>query len=190
MNKNLQTLFAVGLIGGLSLTTSLAEDNFVRDGKFENAGLFTSADSAWELSYRNPELGTATYEDGEAPEGAGFLRLAPLNSAPPQYLAVQQKLDPAPAAGHYKLKAWIRINDEYAAKMPLVSVGWRVPGESGEAGSASVSLSQDAQPGQWTLCESEFEIPENAEGTYVFLFTYGSMGHADFDGVSLERKGE
>lgn len=188
--KNLKIALATSLLGGFWLSFASAQENLIRDGNFDGEGPFKAAHAVWEIAYREPDLGIVTFETDEAPEGAGFLRLAPLNSAPPKYLAVQHKLDPPPLAGRYKLKAWMRISSEYAARMPIVSVGWQNPGASGETGSAHISLDQGAQPDEWTLCETEFEIPKNAEGTYVFLFTYGSMGHADFDGIALERIGE
>ena len=49
-----------------------------------------------------------------------------------------------------------------------------------------VSLDKSASPGEWVLCESEVEIPDAIGSVYVFLFAYGSVGVADFDGASLE----
>lgn len=176
----LTTLLTTGMIFGISAALADSDDLFIKNGNFNEAG------KNWELSYREPELGTATFETDDAPAGAGFARLAPLNSASQHYLSLQQKLDAPPPVGKYKLKAWLRISDDYAARMPRVSIGWRLAGDDGESGSASVTLDQNATPGEWILCEEDVEIPENVESAYIFLFTHGSMGHADFDGISLE----
>lgn len=168
------------LIGGLYNAFADSENNLIPNGNFSESG------KIWELSYREPELGTLTYELDDTPAGAGFVRLAPLNSAAPRFFSLQQKLAEPPPAGRYKLKAWMRISDDYAAAMPRVSIGWQLAGQSGEAGSASVTLDQGVSPGEWVLSESDLELPDGITSTYVFLFTYGSMGHVDFDGISLE----
>jgi len=179
----IKALLVAGVCCGIFPECAFAQssENLVRNGDFNESA------KDWEIGYREPELGSITFEIENGPEGAGFVRLAPLNSAAPRYLVLQQKFANPPVAGQYRLRAWIRISEDYAAKMPRVSFGWRNPGDEGETGSASLQLDQAAAPGEWILCEEEMEIPEGAEGTYVFIFTYGSMGHADFGGISLER---
>lgn len=172
----LNTLFLV--VSGPLLQAGDGE-NLVANGNFD------VSETSWEVAYREPELGAITVESDEAPAGAGFVRLTPLNSSSSRALAFQNKLNQV-GPGRYKLKGWIRVSDDYAARMPVVSVGWRNADSEGESGAASLTLDEMAAPGEWIFCEKEVEIPDGAEGTYVFLFAYGSVGHADFDGIALE----
>lgn len=178
-----KSLLVAGMICGICPNVSHAQtsENLIRNGDFNELA------KDWEIGYREPELGTITFEVEHGPEGSGFVRLAPLNSAAPRYLVLQQKFSNPLVAGRYQLKAWFRISEDYAARMPRMSFGWRNPGEEGESGSASLQLDQNASPGEWILCESEVDVPEGSEGTYLFLFAYGSMGYADIGAISMER---
>ena len=154
-------------------------ENVIRNGDFNEGG------AGWEVGYREPEIGTVTFETDKAPAGDGFARLAPTNSVTPRFLVLQQKINEPPAAGKYVLKVWMRVNDEYAGKRPVMQVGWRRSADDSYE-SIMVSLDKSAATGEWMLCESEVEIPDAIGSVYVFLFAYGSMGVADFDGASLE----
>ena len=180
MKKNRWLIIGIasGLLG--LACSSHAQENYIPNGDFSLGG------KNWDVAYRDPEIGTVTFEKGSAPDGAGYVRLAPLNSAAPRHLALQQRITKFPLPGRYKLKTWMRISEDYAAKMPVMQLSWRVSGEQGATTSESLALPDTAKPGEWGLCEKEIDIPDGLASMFAVLFTYGSMGSADFDGVTLE----
>jgi len=167
-----------GLVVGL--TGLRAQDDLIRNGNFDLDHKF------WEVGYPKEDTGIAIHELDDAPAGAGFVRLAPTNSAAPHHLVLQQKVMNTVSSGKYRLSGWMRISDDYAAKMPIVQIGWRLSDSANTWGSAVIQPDDSVSPGEWVRCENEVEIPSGVSSLYIFLFAYGSMGHVDFDGIQLE----
>ena len=153
------------------------DDSIVRNGDFEEPG------KHWEIVH--PDGGKFSYEEKGGAVGPVFLRMTPTDSRYPDLFAMQQYVKTvSQEGGKYRFRARVRISEDYGGRMPRLEANFKNP-KTEKVEFIHLNVPKDAEADKWITVETDFEKPPEVAAMYIHLFVFGSMGHADFDGVEM-----
>ena len=176
----LSRLLALGCLPTLCVgaNATVSSPSLLRDGGFENEG---SLGSSWQaFQHAGDRAYEIVLDPAEKKEGKQSLRI---NRIRPQVFGGVRQVIEQPAAGNYRLSAWLRSRETGFG-------GWSLTVHIVTASGASLDFATAALVGDvdWVERSVRFDVPAGAKVIEVIVSLTGG-GAGWIDQVSLTRQG-